>query len=61
MPSDVLSLACPTFLLVRGGAGVVVCRGVGRDCPEPPVYMGECLVCLVFGCLLPRMLMGPWC
>lgn len=24
-----------------------------------PVSVGECLVCLAFGCLLPRVLMGP--
>lgn len=34
--------------------------------PQPlaqcsPVYVGECLVCLVFGCLLLRVLMSPWC
>lgn len=39
--------------------GVVWNRSPGAQ--RSRVYVGECLVCLVFGCLLPRVLMGPWC
>lgn len=53
LPSEVLSWALPYFLLV--------CGGDHSPWLPAPVYMGECLVCLVFGCLLSRVLMGPWC
>lgn len=43
MPSDVLSLACPTFLLVRGGAGVGGWAGVqgsGEGLPRAACLYG---------------------
>lgn len=49
--AKVSPLDCPTLLVGgRGTLGLVQL-----------VYVGECLVCLAFGCLLLRVLIGPWC
>lgn len=48
-------LDCPALWMGEGEGGT------SAPGSAKPVYMGECLVCLAFGCLLPRVLMGPWC